>query len=65
MPNGSRLQEIAGLIDEGKLKIFINKTYDLKEVRDQIEKLGDLGESSFFAANKTERHWTRTRKKNY
>lgn len=33
MPNGSRLQEIAGLIDEGKLKIFIDKTYDLKEVR--------------------------------
>jgi NADPH:quinone reductase-like Zn-dependent oxidoreductase len=33
MANGSRLQEIAGLIDEGKLKIFIDKTYDLKEVR--------------------------------
>lgn len=33
MPNGSRLQEIAGLIDEGKLRIFIDKTYDLKDVR--------------------------------
>jgi NADPH:quinone reductase-like Zn-dependent oxidoreductase len=33
MPNGSRLQEIAGLIDEGKLKIYIDKTFDLKEVR--------------------------------
>jgi NADPH:quinone reductase-like Zn-dependent oxidoreductase len=33
MANGSRLQEIAGLIDEGRLKIFIDKTYDLKEVR--------------------------------
>jgi len=33
MPNGSRLQEIAGLIDEGKLKIFVDKTYDLKEVK--------------------------------
>lgn len=33
MPNGSRLQEIAGLIDEEKLKIYIDKTYDLKDTR--------------------------------
>jgi NADPH:quinone reductase-like Zn-dependent oxidoreductase len=34
MPNGSRLQEIAGLIDEGKIKIYIDKTFDLKETRE-------------------------------
>jgi NADPH:quinone reductase-like Zn-dependent oxidoreductase len=33
MPNGSRLQEIAGLIDEGKIKVYIDKIYDLKETR--------------------------------
>jgi hypothetical protein len=35
-------------------------------VSDQIEKLGDLGESSCFAGNKTdEEHWKRIRKKSY
>ena len=35
-------------------------------IRDQVEKLGDLGESRCFAGHKTdEKHWKRTRKKNY
>jgi len=37
MPNGSRLQEIAGLIDEGKIKIYIDKTFDLKETKEAHE----------------------------
>jgi len=37
MSNGARLQEIAGLIDEGKLRINIEKEFTLKEVRDAQE----------------------------
>ncbi len=37
MPNGARLQEIAGLIDEGKLKVFIEREFDLKQVKDAQE----------------------------
>jgi NADPH:quinone reductase-like Zn-dependent oxidoreductase len=33
MPNGARLQEIAGLIDEGKIKVHVEKEFNLKEVR--------------------------------
>jgi NADPH:quinone reductase-like Zn-dependent oxidoreductase len=33
MPNGARLQEIAGLIDEGKIKVHIEKEFELKEVK--------------------------------
>jgi NADPH:quinone reductase-like Zn-dependent oxidoreductase len=33
-PNGARLQEIAGLIDEGKIKIHIDATFDLKNIRE-------------------------------
>jgi len=33
MPNGARLQEIAGLIDEGKIKVHVEKEFGLKEVR--------------------------------
>jgi hypothetical protein len=36
------------------------------DIEDHIEKLGDLGESRCFAGHKTdEKHWKRTRKKNY
>jgi NADPH:quinone reductase-like Zn-dependent oxidoreductase len=31
MPNGARLREIAGLIDEGKLKVYIENKFELKE----------------------------------
>ena len=37
MPNGARLQEIGGLIDEGKLKVFIEREFDLKQVKDAQE----------------------------
>ena len=33
MPNGARLQEIAGLIDEGKIKVHVEREFDLKEVK--------------------------------
>jgi NADPH:quinone reductase-like Zn-dependent oxidoreductase len=32
-PNGARLQEIAGLIDEGKIKVYVEKEFGLKETR--------------------------------
>jgi NADPH:quinone reductase-like Zn-dependent oxidoreductase len=35
--NGARLQEIAGLIDEGKLKVSVEREFSLKEVRDAQE----------------------------
>lgn len=37
MPNGARLQEIGGLIDEGKLRVNIEREFTLKEVRDAQE----------------------------
>ncbi|WP_218149827.1 hypothetical protein, partial [Niastella yeongjuensis] len=44
-------------------KLFSTTT--VNETSDQIEKLGELGESRCFAANKTdEKHWKRIRKKN-
>jgi NADPH:quinone reductase-like Zn-dependent oxidoreductase len=33
MPNGARLQEIAGLIDERKIKVHVEKEFELKEIR--------------------------------
>jgi NADPH:quinone reductase-like Zn-dependent oxidoreductase len=36
-PNGARLQEIAGLIDEEKLKVHIDRQYDLKEAKEAQE----------------------------
>jgi NADPH:quinone reductase-like Zn-dependent oxidoreductase len=31
-PNGARLQEISGLVDEGKIRVFIEKEFPLKDV---------------------------------